>query len=126
MVRVRRTCFVPPAYVPAFLASNLTPKEAWQQVGSRIINENREQDCVALMDFLRVSMTRAGVGQLSFLAVQAPTAPVADAILLNHRRHIIERDFPALNAALPQLCKAFVLRQLERCVSYTLASKFKV
>ena len=83
LVRVRRTCFVPPAFVPAFLASQLTPKEAWQQVGSRIINENREADCVALLDFLRVAMTRSGVGQLSSLAVQAPTAPVANVVLLS-------------------------------------------
>jgi len=117
LVRVRRTCFVPPAFVPAFLASQLTPKEAWQQVGSRIINENREADCVALLDFLRVSMTRSGVGLLSSLAVQAPTAPVADAVLLNHRRRIIERDFPALNAALPQLQQNLIAQELSVLVA---------
>ena len=117
LVRVRRTCFVPPAFVPAFLASQLTPKEAWQQVGSRIINENREADCVALLDFLRVAMTRSGVGQLSSLAVQAPTAPVADAVLLSHRRRIIERDFPALNAALPQLQQNLIAQELSVLVA---------
>jgi hypothetical protein len=104
LIRVRRTCYVPPAYVPLFLAGNLSPREAWMAVQGQIVIDNRSQECSVLVDYLRAALTISGLDQPPVLAIVPPTAPLADAILLDHRRaNCLEQDFPSLNAALPRL-----------------------
>jgi hypothetical protein len=55
-IRVRRTCYGPPAYVPLFLAGNLSPREAWMAVHGQIVIDNRAQECAVLVDYLRAAM----------------------------------------------------------------------
>ena len=103
-IRVRRTCYVQPAYVPLFLAGNLSPREAWMAVHGQIVIDNRAQECAVLVDYLRAAITISGLGQPPVLTIVPLTAPLADAILLDHRRaNCLEQDFPSLNAALPRL-----------------------
>ena len=104
LIRVRRTCYVPPAYVLLFLAGDLSPREAWMAVQGQIVIDNRAQECAVLVDYLRAAITISGLGQPPVLTIVPPTAPLADAILLDHRRaNCLEQDFPSLNAALPRL-----------------------
>ncbi len=113
LIRVRRTCYIPPAYVPTFLASPLTPRQAWELVRGQIVADNREAHCAAIINFLRAALTRSQNNQpVELRLAAAPTAPVADEILLTHRRRIVESDFPQLNQALPQLQQHQIATQL--------------
>jgi hypothetical protein len=74
-------------------------------VQGQIVIDNRAQECAVLVDYLRAAITISGLGQPPVLTIVPPTAPLADAILLDHRRaNCLEQDFPSLNnAALPRL-----------------------
>lgn len=97
LIKVRRTCFVPPKYVPLFLGSPLTPRQAWERVRGQIVVENQEASCAALIKYIQAALTRSGVDAPPTLALsEPPSAPLADAMLLDHRRRILEEDFPAL------------------------------
>ena len=50
-IRYRRTCYVPPAYVPLFLAGPLTPREAWTIVKGQIDTDNNAAQCKPLVDY---------------------------------------------------------------------------
>ena len=98
LIKVRRTCFVPPRYVPMFLAGPLTPREAWERVRGQIVTEGQEVACQPLVKFLQAAITRAVVGAAPLVALaEAPAAPLADTLLLDHRQRILEEDFPQLN-----------------------------
>ena len=113
LIRVRRTCYIPPKYVPLFLAEPLSPRQAWEQVRGQVIVDGKEADCLPLMDFLRAALVTSQQGAPPVLEIALPTAPLADGILLNHRRqHILERDFPLLNAALPAIQQHQIATQL--------------
>jgi hypothetical protein len=113
LIRVRRCCYVPPKYIHFFLANPLPPREAWEQVRGQIVVDTNEADCIALIDFFRAALVRSQANQPPVLEVALPTAPLADATLLNHRRrHVLERDFPALNRALPTLQQNQIATQL--------------
>ena len=70
------------AHVICHLARNMTPQEACVFIGNRIYKENKHFECLAVLDFLRITTTRASLGNLSGLAIVPPTAPVADLNLL--------------------------------------------
>ena len=55
-IQMRRTIPVPHAYVQSFLFRNMTPAEAWNQVGTQIIADGRQVDCLVLLNFLRVAL----------------------------------------------------------------------
>ena len=53
--------------------------------------------CQALTKYFQAALTRQGAGQAPVLALtEAPTPPLADALLLDHRQRILEEDFPEL------------------------------
>jgi hypothetical protein len=97
LIKVRRTCFLPPKYVGMFLGNPLSPCEAWERVRGQIVIDGNDVACRALVKYLQAALTRpaANVEPLLSLA-EAPTAPVADAALLEHRRRILVEDFPEL------------------------------
>ena len=95
----------------------MTPQEAWVSIGERIHSENKQVECLALLDFICVAITCVNLGNHSFLAIVPPTAPVVDLNLLEHRRRILERDFLALNMALPQLQQNQIAQQLGTLVA---------
>jgi hypothetical protein len=98
LIKVRRTCFVPPKYVGMFLGEPLTPKEAWERVRGQIVIDGREEACRALVKYLQAAITRSVANAEPSLALgDAPTAPLADAMLLEHRQRILAEDFPELN-----------------------------
>ena len=98
IIKVRRTCFVPPRYVPMFLAGPIMPRDAWERVRGQIVVEGQEVACQALIKFLQAAITRAVAGAAPLVSlVESPVAPLADALLLDHRQRILEEDFPQLN-----------------------------
>jgi hypothetical protein len=98
LIKVRRTCFVPPRYVPLFLAGPLRPREAWERVRGQIVTEGQDIACQALIKYLQAALTRAAVGAAPALALaDVPVAPLADSLLLDHRQRILDEDFPQLN-----------------------------
>jgi hypothetical protein len=101
LIKVRRTCFVPPRYVPLFLAGPLAPRDAWERVRGQIAVEQREVACKALIKYLQAALTRPADGAEPLLSLASgPEAPVADGDLLDHRQRILEDDFPQLNMQL--------------------------
>jgi len=112
LVRVRRTCYVPPSFVPAFLATNMTPKLAWTTVVQSIRDNNQEVACKPLIDFIRVAITRSEVEGESALSIAVPTVPLVDGDLYRARRSILERDFPVLNQRIVQGQQADIAHQL--------------
>ena len=98
LIKVRRTCFVPPRYVPLFLANPLTPREAWERVRGQIVVDGQEVACLALIKYIQAALTCTAVGAAPTLSLSdAPVAPLADAVLLDHRQRILDEDFPELN-----------------------------
>jgi hypothetical protein len=112
LIRYRRTCYVPPAYVPLFLAGPLTPRQAWETCRAQIVADQREIDCAPLIDYFRAAITRSVVNQLPTLAVATPNPPLADEDLLNHRRRILENDFPMLNSVQSTIQQSQIATQL--------------
>ena len=110
--RARRTCFVPPPYVPLFLAAPLSPREAWDAVYTQIVNDNKEAMCAPLLTYLRCAITTPIANNSPSIAVQPPVAPLPDATLSDRRRSIIEADFPTLNQQLVQLQQTQIAGQL--------------
>ena len=97
-VSSRRSVPVPHSYVHMVLNWTFTPAEAWTQIGAQIVLDNREVDCMVLLNFLRAATTlpRPRVGQrapqLSALALPAGLlAPVADPMLLEHQHQYLTR-----------------------------------
>ena len=104
LIKVRRTCFVPPRYVPLLLAGPITPREAWERIRGQIVVDGQEIACQALIKFFQAAVTRAAVGAAPALSLTvAPVAPLADALLLDHRQRILDEDFPQLNHQLAGL-----------------------
>jgi len=98
LIKVRRTCFVPPCYVPMFLGEPLTPRAAWERVRGQIVLDGNEVSCLALVKYLQAALTRPADGAAPLLAlVDPPTAPLADGLLLDHRQRVLEEDFPQLS-----------------------------
>ena len=99
LIRYRRTCYVPPAYVPLFLASPLTPRQAWEVCRAQIVTDNREADCKPLIDYFRAAITRSVINTIPALSVAVPVPPLADPDLVAHCRRILEQDFPLLGTS---------------------------
>jgi hypothetical protein len=77
VVRVRQAMLVVPfRYVRLFLQRPLTPREAWVQVAGAIYNDGTQEACVALLDWIRVALTRQGEGLASRLQQEHPRVPL--------------------------------------------------
>lgn len=103
VISSRRAVPVPHAYVHLALNQSFTPAEAWAQLGTQVINDNRAVDCAVFLNFLRAAATlpRRAVAQrgpffASIAMTEALTAPVPDAILLEHQHRHLTRLIPAL------------------------------
>ena len=118
----RRAVPVPYPYIALMFGRQLTPREAWEQVGAQVILDQREADCSRFLDFLRLAgvSRRPRQGQRGAPSVLSqPTAlqqPLGDPLLLDHIGRRLRMLLPitmAPAAALgPQFAQAtMVLRQ---------------
>ena len=122
-IRTRNTCYVPPVYVPLFLAEPLTPRQAWETVQAQIVTDNRVEACQPLIDFLRCCITISNVGNEPLVANLPPYVPMATPYLLDRRRAIIERDFPFLSQNAAVLQQTAIAGQLGLLVDETRAGR---
>ena len=112
-IRYRRTCYVPPVYVPLFLAGPMTPREAWFTVKAQIDTDNNAAHCAPLVDYLRASITLTTLNAPPALSLGVnPIAPVSDMELMTHRRRILEKDFPMLNVSQSNIQSSQIATQL--------------
>ena len=75
----------------------LTPRQAWERLHVQIEAAQKVQECAPILQWLSLALTVPVAGDPSVLGIAAPLAPVADHILLKHRRSILVQDFPELN-----------------------------
>jgi hypothetical protein len=47
LIKVRKTCFIPPRYVGMLLGQPLTPREAWERVRGQLVIDGNEMACKA-------------------------------------------------------------------------------
>ena len=113
LISSRRSVPVPHVYVPLVHNRALTPREAWTQLGTQIIADNRAVDCQVLLDFLRAaaSLPRlVPIATVSSVALRAAlVAPIVDAGYLEHQHRYMARLFPALT---PPDAQVFLQQQL--------------
>lgn len=96
---------VPYAYVPLVLKRDLTPRQAWIELGGAIINDGRQTALEPLLGWLRVALTaradRNGViaPPANFIGDRTTALPYAnaDANLQAHRWNVLLQDLPALD-----------------------------
>jgi hypothetical protein len=79
--------------------------------------------CEPLIDFLRASLTMTQPNNPPLLAQAPPLAPLADHLLLDRRRRILEQNFPILNSNLATLQQNQIATQLGRLVTQAQASR---
>jgi hypothetical protein len=104
-VQSRRTVPVPHAYVPLLFNRTLTPREAWEQVGMQIINDGRQEDCMILLNFLRLTNVQGIPGMHLRIPQIVPPhirhleqfhPPIADEELHNHIYRKLRTFLPGL------------------------------
>jgi hypothetical protein len=100
VIRTRGCMFVPPPYVRQFLVTgSLTPREAWERVGTQVVADGNEVACKPFLDFLRGTLT-VPQGNGDIPALQAvPVSPLADPPLQHHIQRILVQDFPGMGTA---------------------------
>ena len=102
IIITRRAVPVPFAYVPLVAFRNLSPAEAWQQVGEQIILDGRQEDCILLLNFLRAATVVAGGGPRNVPEgppiLTQPTVPVQplDGPILQHTNRKLHQLLPAI------------------------------
>jgi hypothetical protein len=94
LIKVCRTCFVPPRYVPLFLAGPIKPREAWERVRGQIVTEGQEVACQALIKFFQAVITRVAVGDAPALSLGTHSSSCWH-IVLDHVRESWWRLPPA-------------------------------
>jgi hypothetical protein len=120
---VCKTCYIPPKYVPLFLAKPLSPREAWVTVQSQIEIDDNTNSCMALTKFLKATITHSTANAQPVVAVADPNVPLADDLLLTRQRKIIENDFPLLNVNLATIQQKEIAGQLGLLVNETRVSR---
>ena len=95
-IRCRKTVYVPAPYVGLFLGAALTPIEAWHRLWGEIVDAAAEEAFRPLIDWLQAALVRAGPENYSPLMVPKPSAPLPDALLLQHRHRLLLSHLPGL------------------------------
>lgn len=97
VIKCRRAIYCPPKYVPMMM-DPITPKAAWVTLRAQIVTDGNQDKCKSLIEWLQLALLASNVNNLhSPLEVQHPAAPVADHILMDHRRRVLLQDFPELD-----------------------------
>ena len=78
------------------LGSDITPIEAWHRVRGVIVDAAAEDACRPIIDWIRAALVRSGPNTLSALRVPEPSAPLPNALLLQHRHRLLLSHLPGL------------------------------
>ena len=84
IIRCHKTVYVPAPNVGLLLSSDLTPVEAWQRLRGAIVDAAAEDACQTIINWLQAALVRSGPNALSALRMPDPSAPLPDALLLQH------------------------------------------
>ena len=95
-----------------FLEGPMNPRAVWETVVHHIYAEGRQVACTALVNFVRSELTRSAGDTLPLLCITLPHVPLANGVLLENRQRILQRNFLALNQALPRLQQNAIATQL--------------
>ena len=76
--------FLPPAYVAEAIRKDMTPRQAWDVIGARIIGEGKADKCRPLINWLKLAMTKVRATGMSVLATAEPAAVMGDEVLFAH------------------------------------------
>ena len=101
-IRCRKTVYVPASYVGLLLGEYLTPIEAWYRLREAIVDAASEEACRPVIDWLQAALVRAGHDAYSALMVPKPSAPLPDALLLQHRQRLLLSHLPGLDPSINQ------------------------
>ena len=96
-IRCRKTVYVPAPYVGLFSGLELTPVEAWQHIRGAIVDAAAEEACRPIVDWLRAALVRSGPNALSVIRVTKASAPLSDALLLQHHHWLLLSHLPGLD-----------------------------
>ena len=103
IIRCHKTVYVPAPYVGLLLCADFSPVEAWNHLCGAIFNATAEADCRPLIDWLRAAIVRSGPNTHSAIVLPKPSAPLLDALLLQHRHRLLlshlPRLYPSINRA---------------------------
>ena len=92
--------YVPAPYVGLLLGANLTPIESWHRLRGAIVDAAAEEACQPLIDWLRAALVRAGPDTYYALMVPEPSAPLTDALLIQHRHRLLLIHLPGLDPSI--------------------------
>ena len=94
--------YVPPKYMLMAMDTPLSPREAWNQIRGAIQNDGKEAECGALIDWLRVSLTRQAPDQqpcttVDPLSQQVLTHPQVATSFHNYCNRVFHQDLPEMH-----------------------------
>ena len=96
-ITVRNMVPIPHRYIHLILNQMLSPREAWEQIGGAIRNDNAILDCDYLLQWLRVTLTSTAQGEpATYLGSFHGAFPAlrVDRALQRHRWATLIQDFP--------------------------------
>ena len=111
-VKTRYAVYVPPPLVGHLLGRILTAHQVWDRVRGAIIDLGIEVEYKPLVDWLRVALTHRADGGLPVISVSGVIAPVADDLLLLHRRSLMVRYFPGLDPRIERAPGTHIARKI--------------
>ena len=96
----RKTFYVPAPYVVLLLCADLSPLESWNRLCRSIVDTAAEAACRPLFDWIRTVIVRSGPNTHSTLVVTEPSAPLPDALLLQHRHRLFLSHLPGIDPSI--------------------------
>ena len=111
-VKTRYAVYVPPPLVGHLLGRELTARQAWDQVRGAIIDLGIQVECKPLVNWLRVSLTRRADGGRPVISVSDMIAPVADELLMLHRKTLMVRHLLRLDPSIERATGTQIARKI--------------
>lgn len=87
-IRTRHLMYVPPKYLKLVINRRLSPRELWTDLACAIADDGNLVSCRNLVDWILCAGVRPGPNAESASPLAAPTVPLGDAALYEHRRRI--------------------------------------
>jgi len=97
LVRCRRCIALPPSLIHLFLGDPCGPVVTYNRVYEKLTEEGKLVESEVLLKFLHVAMTLPAPGEISPLAMEPFSVPLADQVLKMHRHLKLLQDLPALS-----------------------------
>ena len=100
IIPCRKTVYFPASYVGLLLSADISPVEAWNHLHVEIVDAASEAACRPIIDWLHTAIIVYGPNTHSALMVPDPSAPLPDALLLQHRHKQLLSHLPGLDLSI--------------------------